>query len=397
VTGTPLALSRKRARRLAVVGQLLSAPRPASIKEVVSGLGWLQMDPVSVVARTEHLVLFSRLGKRFSIADLERMLWDERSLFEYSAFIVPTADFSIHRESMHRYPNGPRGDLASRANVRSWLAANASFRQHVLTRLRDEGPLRTRDFSDGSAQGWRSGGWNDEGRNTTMMLEIMWTKGEVMIVGRQGQERVWDLASRRLPVDQPRLPARAVARRFLDIQVRALGVAKVSQFGWAIDGRPPGWERALADLVRDDVVVPVTVEGVPGDWYAHAAVLDQRFRGRTVLLSPFDRLIHDRARTEELFGFHYRLEMYVPKTKREYGYYVLPILQGDRLIGRLDPLFDRKSKILAINGVWAETDAPVDAGTAVRAAIDELAAWLGAADVTFGATNPPSWRRALVS
>jgi uncharacterized protein YcaQ len=397
VTGASLALSQKRARRLAVVGQLLSAPRPSSIEEVVRGLGFLQMDPVSAVARTEHLVLFSRLGKRFRVADLERMLWDERSLFEYAAFIVPTTDFAVHRESMRRYPDGPRRDAARRSYVRGWLTANASFRRHVLARLRDEGPLRTRDFADGSAKGWRSGGWNDDGRNTTMMLEILWTKGEVMIVGRQGQERVWDLASRRLPVDEPRLPAGAVARRILDTQLRALGVARISQFGWAIDGRPPGWERALVDLVRDDVAVPVTVDDLPGEWYSHAEVLDQRFRGRTVLLSPFDRLIHDRARTEQLFDFHYRLEMYVPKTKREYGYYVLPILRGDRLIGRLDPLFDRKSRVLAVNGVWAEPDAPADAGSAVRAAIDELATWLGARDVTLGATTPASWRRSLVS
>jgi uncharacterized protein YcaQ len=397
VTAALLALSQKRARRLAVVGQLLSAPRPSSIEEVVRGLGWLQMDPVSAVARTEHLVLFSRLGKRFRVSELERMLWDERSLFEYAAFIVPTTDFAVHRESMRRYPEGPRRDLPRRANIRSWLAANASFRRHMLTRLREEGPLRTRDFVDKSEKGWRSGGWNDMGRNTAMMLEIMWTKGEVMIVGRQGQERVWDLASRRLPVDEPRLPARTVARRILDTQLRALGVAKISEFGWAFDGRPPGWERALVDLMRDDVAVPVTVEDLPGEWYAHAEILEQRFRGRTVLLSPFDRLIHDRARTEELFGFRYRLEMYVPKTKREYGYYVLPILQGDRLIGRLDPLFDRKSQTLAINGMWADPNAPANAGPAVRAAIDELAGWLGARDITFGAATPVFWRRSLVS
>ena len=395
MTGAPIALSRGRARRLAVMGQLLSLPRPSTIAEVVRGLGWIQMDPVSAVARTEHLVLFGRLGKRFRPQALERMLWDERSLFEYSAFIVPTTDFALHRETMRRFPDGPRGDLARRAYIRNWLAANASFRRNVLSRLRREGPLRTRDFSDRAAQGWRSGGWNDEGRNTTMMLEILWAKGEVMIVGRQGQERVWDLASRRLPVAEPRLPAREVARRIVDTQLRALGVARASQFGWAFDGRPPGWERALAALARAGVAVPATVEGTAGEWYAHAEMLDRTFRGRTVLLSPFDRLIHDRARAEELFGFRYRLEMYVPKAKREYGYYVLPILRGNHLIGRLDPLFDRKREVLGVNGVWAEPDAPAGAGPSVRAAIDELAAWLGARDVTFGGTMPTMWRRAM--
>src|SRR6266508_3895633 len=194
----PRQISTERARRVAVMAQLLTAPRPRSILEVVEGLGGVQMDPTRAVARTEHLVLWSRLGRRFRVADLERLLWQERSLFEYRAFILPTTQFPVHRETMRRYP----GTEAIRHRyVRSFLRENQPFRRYVLERLRKEGPLPTRAFEDRSAVGWRTGGWNDDGRSTSMMLELLWAKGEVMIAGRAGQERVWDLGSRRLPVD----------------------------------------------------------------------------------------------------------------------------------------------------------------------------------------------------
>lgn len=387
------AISAGDARRLAVAGQLLSAPRPRSILDVVQALGVVQMDPTSSVARTEHLVLWSRLGKRYRPAELERLLWDEKSLFETRAHIVPTSDYGVHRVTMRRFP---ADDSTRHRYIRTWLDANASYRRYVLRELRKRGPLRTRDLEDRTADGWRTGGWNDDGKNTAMMLEALWAGGEVMIVGRDGQQRMWDLAARRLPVSEPRLPPREVARRVLDGQLRAAGVARLSRFGFELDGsRPAGWERALAGLVRGGAAVPVSIAGTKGKWYAHGELLDGSFRGRTVLLSPFDRLIHDRQRTEELFGFLYRLEIYVPKEKREFGYYVLPILHGDRLIGRTDPVFDRKSRELRVNGVWAEKDAPVDAGPKVAGAIGELASWLGARTVSLSRRLPAAWSRAL--
>jgi uncharacterized protein YcaQ len=405
VTGTPLTLTLARARRLAVVGQLLSAPRPSTIEEVVRGLGEVQMDPTSAVARTEHLVLWSRLGKRFRVADLERMLWDERSLFEYRAHIVPTADFGIHREEMRRRRRETErtaGTIAvvGRPNVRhrytrDWLAANASFRRYVLRELRWRGPLRTRDIEDRAAEGWRTGGWNDDGKFTGMMLEILWGRGEVMIVGRDGQQRLWDLVERSLPVDEPRPSQREVARRIMDGQLRAWGVARINQFGFAFDGRPPGWERALRELVREGIAIPATVGDLAGEWYVHADVVERSFRPRTTLLSPFDDLVSDRDHTQQLFGFRFRLEIYVPKAKREFGYFVLPILHGDRLIGRIDPTFDRASKVLDVNAVYAEDGAPASAGPAVRRAIHELGEWLGADGVRFTRTLPSMWRPQL--
>lgn len=377
------------------MGQLLSSPRPVSIEDVVRDLWMVQMDPTAAVARTEHLVLWSRLGSRFKVADLERLLWDERKLFEYWVHIVPTSDYAVHRESMRRYPEGPRGDFARRTYVREWLDANAAFRRYILRELRRRGPLRSRDLEDRAAVPWRTGGWNDaRPRHTAMLLDILWDRGEVMIVGRDGQQRLWDLAERRLPTGVPRLAQREVARSILERQLRARGVATAQQFGFAFDGRPPGWERALRELVREGIAVPATVEGIPGAWYAHAEILERPFRPRTVLLSPFDDLVSERDRTEQLFGFRFRLEIYVPKAKREFGYFVLPVLHGDRLVGRIDPKFDRRTGVLNVHAVHAEPDAPASAGPAVARAVRELARWLGANDVAVG-TVPQRWRSAL--
>jgi uncharacterized protein YcaQ len=379
------------------MGQLLSAPRPKDVREVVGGLGKIQLDPTSVVARTEHLVLFSRLGRKFKVAELERMLWQERSIFEYAVEIVPIEHLALHQETMRRYPDHCISMYAHRVRASEWLKANQPFRRYVLRELKLRGPLRSREIENRVGMHWTSGGWNDNpGRHVGLMLDVLWMKGEVMIVGRDGQQRIWDLASRTLPV-VPRLPQREVARRLLEGQLRARGVADIHQFGWAFDGRPPGWENSLKDLVREGIAVPVQIEDMVGERYAHAAILERKFSPRTVLLSPFDDLISDRDHTQELFEFLFRIEIYVPKTKRQYGYFVLPILHGDRLIGRIDPRFDRRTGVLHVSGVYAEPGAPASEGSAVRGAIEELASWLGSTDIAVGPKLPSVWRRALLS
>ena len=174
---------------------------------MVARLGQVQIDPTSVVARTEHLVLFSRLGPRFQVADLERLLWQERALFEYWVHIVPIHDLPLHRISMRRYPDS---DRKRHTYVREWLAANDAFVRYALGELRRRGPLRARDLENRAAEGWRVGGWNDEGQSAPMLLDILWFQGKVMIVGRDGQQRIWDLASRSLPT----VPHSAQGRRW---------------------------------------------------------------------------------------------------------------------------------------------------------------------------------------
>jgi uncharacterized protein YcaQ len=368
-----------RARQLAVAGQLLDAPRPRSILEVVDRLGSLQMDPTSAVARSERLVLWSRLGN-YELAELDRLRWETRELFDYWAHIVPASDYAIHRETMRRYL---RGAYARSNYIHEWLAANSGFRRYILRELRKRGPLPSRELEDRAELPWKTGGWND-GKSVGIMLEILWDGGKVGIARRDGNERLWDVADRVFPTEQPRLAAAEIAPRVLDTQLRWLGVARPKEFGRVFDGWVPGRERALKALIREGRFVPVEIEGLTGDWLAHAELLE---RGpgepRSTLLSPFDKLVYYRDRTEELFGFRYRLEIYVPKAKREYGYFVLPFLHGHELVGRIDPLFDRKSGVLTVNAVHWEPGAPKDARPALKTAVAELADWLGATDVAY--------------
>jgi uncharacterized protein YcaQ len=177
--------------------------------------------------------------------------------------------------------------------------------------------------------------------------------------------------------------------------LRWCGLARYDRFGFAFDGPPPGREPALRELVREGRVGPAQVEGIQGEWLVHADLLDLPFRRRTTLLAPFDKLIADRGFAEELFDFRYRLEIYLPKEKREFGFYVLPILHGDRLIGRADPMLDHKANVLRVNAVFAEPEAPESAGPAVAKAIASLGKWLGAEEIVYSRRLPAIWRSSL--
>ena len=378
-------LSLSEARRCAVSAQLLSGPRPESIVEVVERLGGLQLDPTSAVARSEHIVLWSRIGA-YTIGDLDRALYRDRKLFEYGSWILPMSEFELHRNAMQRYLMGP---TTRQRYVREWLAANASFRRYVVGELRRRGPLRSRDLADRAVVPWRTGGWND-GKNVGRMLDALWAAGVIAIVGRDGAQRVWDLAERSYPRPGPRLSNREAHSRRMAAQLRARGIARAGQFGFGVEGRLASWKDILRELISGGIATPVQVNGLEGEWYAHKSALERRrFVPRTTLLSPFDQLIANRERTEELFGFRFKLEIYSPAEKREYGYYVMPILYGERLIGRIDPLYDRKSRKLRIQAVHAEPDAPEAAGRGVAYAIRELARWLGAFRIEIGRSRSP--------
>ena len=280
------------------------------VLDVVRHLGFLQMDPIAVVARPEHLVLHSRLG-RVPVVELQQALWQERALYEWDAFIWPAEDLPLLRARMrHRRANPP-------ARAREFLAANTGLRQRILRALRQEGPMLSRELPvartsvEARHSWWGSGG-------VRLMLDLLQARGDVAVAGRRGTHRLWDLADRVYPPVST-IPWREAQSLIEQRERRALGV-------WLDRGRL----RTYAGL-PDDPVAP-TVH----------------------FLSPFDRLIHDRRRAEVVFGFHYRLEMYVPVAKRAYGYYVLPILHGDRLVGRGDLRFDREARRLHVNRIWWE-------------------------------------------
>jgi uncharacterized protein YcaQ len=368
------------ARRLAVAGALLSEPRPTDMVGVVRSLAGIQVDPVAAVARAEQMALFSRLGP-YDVGELKRHLEVTGELFEWGAFVFATDQLPMYRAVMESYP---RGDSGRARYEREWLAANERFRRYILDELEERGALRSRDLDDRAEVPWQTGGWND-GKNLGRMLELLWMRGDIAIAARDGNERVWDLAHRVLP-PLPPAPPDELARWAVSSQLRRRGVARPSTLGFASDGgRAAGWQAALDELVQDGAAVPVSLDGLDGEFLVDAQLLDRPFTGRTVILSPFDRLVADRARLHQLFGFRYKLEMYVPIDRREFGYYVLPVLDRETFVARLDARFDRRNRLLNVSGAWLEPDAPAEAWDRTSLAIHELATWLGATEVALAA------------
>jgi uncharacterized protein YcaQ len=369
-----ITLTIPQARRLAVASQWLPAPNGASILDVVKHIGYLQLDPTNSIARSHLLVLWSRLGS-YDEAELERLRWEDRQLYEYNAALVPMEDYPIHADTMKRFPSW--GDLWDE-RVAEWLAKNATLRRQLLNQLRKRGPVASRDLKGLTYVGWRSTGWTNE-RNVTQMLHFMHRQGKVVIAGRQGQQRLWDLAERWLPSDS-RLPRRDAERRVAERSARVLGVAtaKEIQREYFPGGPYPGMEKAIERLVDEGRLGRAEIDGIPGERFVHVdalAALDKRPPRRTTFLSPFDPLIRNRERTEALWDFRYRIEIYVPEAKREYGYFVLPILHGDDLVGRIDPVFDRKAGVLRVKNVWWE---PGKREVPLEKPLRSLAAFVGA-------------------
>jgi uncharacterized protein YcaQ len=318
------------ARRIAVRAQLLDGSA-TDVLTTVRRLGFLQLDPISSVAPPQHLVLWSRLGERYDPAELDRLLWETRQLVEWNAFLWPAEDLPLLRARMRRT------DRALDRRVTAYLKENASYRRYILRELERRGPLLSREIADHKPSGREAHRWWGA-RRMGLMLELLSVRGQVAVVGRRGKQRVWDLAERWYP-ETERIPWPEARRIFEDRRWRSLGVRLEK-----------------------------------GKWLAHPDAVDGPVpRARTTFLSPFDRLVHDRERALALWDFFYRLEMYVPKAKREYGYYVLPILRGDRVLGRIEPLHDRKTATLHVLGTWWE-EKPV----AVDRTLRSLARWLGA-------------------
>jgi hypothetical protein len=356
-------LSRTDARRIAVRAQLLDGSRPDGLLDVVRRLTLLQVDPTAAIAPNAHLVAWSRLGSPYSPADLDAAL-ENRTLLELRAMIRPCEDLALYRAAMVRWDGSERGELPGwRASLRDWVRANDACRRDILARLSSSGPLPSRDLPDTCKVPWKSTGWTNN-RNVTQLLMFMVGRGEVAGAGRAGGDRLWDLAERVYP-DDPVVPAAEAVRIRNDRRLRALGIARA---------RGPECPVEPGDV--GEAGEPAVIEGVRGTWRVDPSQLGQPFHGRAALLSPFDRLIYDRKRTTELFGFDYQLEMYKPVAKRRWGYFALPILHGDQLVGKLDATADREAGVLRVQAI--HQDAPFTAAmtAAIRREIEDLARWL---------------------
>jgi uncharacterized protein len=350
-------LTKKQARRIAVKAQLLDAPRPTDLLEVVRRLTFLQIDPTAAIAPTADLVAWSRLGSSYRPEHLTQALEEDRTLFESEALIRPMSDLGLYLA----------GASARRSHevTRGWLRDNGRFRRDVLKLLKRSGPLVSRDIPDTCAVPWASSGWTNN-RNVTQMLEILQARGQVAIAGRVGRERLWDLPERVYPAGVEVPSVEEVERLKNERRLAALGMA-----------RAQARVMPMEPIHVGEAGEPAVIEGVKGEWRVDPRYLGDGFEGRTALLSPFDRLVHDRVRAEELFDFEYTLEMYKPATKRRWGYFALPILHGDRLVGKLDAAADRKASVLRVNAIHEDVAFSRAITSAVRKEIDGLAAWLG--------------------
>jgi uncharacterized protein YcaQ len=302
------------ARRIAVRAQLLDGSA-RGVLSTVRRLGFLQLDPISTVAPAQELVLWSRLGA-FDPRELERLLWRKRKLVEWNAFVWPVETLPALRALMRRERRSER--TGHERWRRNFVRENAAFRRYVLRQLDRRGPLLSRELEDRSAGPRGRHRWYGD-RKVGLMLGTLHLWGQLAVVGRRNGQRLWDRAERWWPETET-IPFAEAERLLAEQRFRSLGVR----------------------LER-------------GEWVAHPDADASPVPDRAVVLSPFDRLVHDRARAEALFGFRYRLEMFVPAAKREYGYYVLPLLVGDRIAGRVEPRFDRTTGELELLGAWGDT------------------------------------------
>lgn len=395
-------ISPKTARRLAICAQQLNGPNPTAkttdMMDVLRQIRCVQMDPIRAVERTQYLVLWSRIGN-YNIEDFHRLVYDDKQLFEYwahAASFVLTDDYPLHEYLMRHY--GTTGSAWSK-RLTAWVDANRDFKQYVIDEIRDRGPLLTQDFEDKTKVPWASSGWT-AGRSVSYMIDYLWTRGKLMVARREGLKRWWDLSERVLP-DSARnggWSAEEVTTDGVQKSLRALGVGQLKHINnHFIERRYSQLDQIVPQLIKQGIIEQVDISGWDGEWYIHGGLLplldkieEGDWKPRTVLLSPFDNLIRDRDRTELMWDFLYRIEIYVPKAKRQYGYYVLPILYGDRLVGRIDPQMDRKKEVLSINNLYLEPSVRLNKSMSrsILRTIHALGKFLGAQRIDFGKGVP---------
>ena len=387
-----LSLSLKEARHLHLAAQgLLKKPRrrakPGDILQSIKQMSLLQIDTINVVARSPYLVLFSRLG-HYPQRWLDEAL-RAGELMEYwahEACFLPRSDFSLVRHRMLA------PDKMGWKYHKAWMTEHAEGIQALLAHIAENGPVRSADFEHPrkGASGWWE--WKPHKRH----LEGLFTAGEVMVIERRNFQRVYDLTHRVMPNwDDARdgLSQEQAEAIMLRNSARSLGIFRAQWLADYYRLRQPPLPLLLASWQEEGLVVPVNVEAL-GEMWLHRdalALLESSPGGRlaasrSAVLSPFDPVVWDRKRAEQLFSFTYRLECYTPAPKRQYGYFVLPLLHQGRLVGRMDSKMHRKTGVLEIIALWLEEGVKVTSGleSGLKRAIDDFALWQDATRVSCG-------------
>ncbi len=379
-------LSRAQARRVALVAQGFRDPRHAvptmrTFARTLARTGVLQVDSVNVLQRAHFMPLFSRMGP-YETAMLTRASEHKpRRVVEYWAHVqafMPVELWPVMQHRMASFRTSPRWG--------AWLKTNPGLVDRVREQVRDGGAATARDLDDGSPRHKVDWGWNwSEARKA---LDYLYVVGDLAIAGRNAAfEPVYDLPERVLPPAVLSAPVPDAFEATKELVRRASRSHGVATFRCLVDyyRLQPGAgaraaQRAVDELVEDGELVPVRIEGWKRPaWLHRDAALPRKVDARA-LLSPFDPVVWERERAERIFDFHYRIEIYVPEAKRQYGYYVLPFLLGDRIVARVDLKADRRHGVLLVKAAYAEPGAPPETAAELAAELRDLAAWLGLGD-----------------
>ena len=341
------------ARRIAVGAQLLDANRPGDVVGVAEQLGAIKIDPTATIAPAENSILWSRIGATYEPSQLTKAVEQDHLLFEFDGAFRPISLLPLMLPAMRRWPQRPK--------TREWLEANDRFRTDVLARLRADGPLLASDIPDTAQVTRPPDGWY--GSNQVVhMLDFLQRQGEVAVVRREGRNRVWDLAERVYPTGMPQYELEEAESLLGERRLQAAGIAK-QKSPWTPVGEA-GEYAVIEGSARKYRVDPQAL-----------AALEQDDGGRVAFLNPYDPMLFDRPRLQELFEFEYVLEQFKPKPQRKYGFFAHPILMGDRFVGMLDA--DREAEMLVVNAVHEFLPFDPEEDEMVRAEIDALAEWLG--------------------
>ena len=376
-------ISEAQARRIALAAQGLGRPRVAEpgirqLNALIGRLRLLQLDSVNVFERSHYLPAFARLGA-YDKAQLDKLTFSRKGPYiEYwahEAAVIPIDSWPLLRWRMDDYRQRMHDDADH------WMHANRDMIDWLRAELADKGPLPAsaieHDANKRSGPWW---GWSD----VKVGLEVLFRWGELVSGGRTRFERTYALPEQVLPRDviETEVSREDAVRRLLEQSARAHGVGTAKDFADYFRLKSADALPGLRDLEDEGVIVPVTVRGWEQGgrpvkaWVHRDASIPRRIEA-TALLSPFDPVVWERARAERMFGFHYRIEIYTPQPKRVYGYYVLPLLIDDQLVGRVDLKSDRQNGVLRVQASWTEPDAPADTPARLAPLLREIAAWQG--------------------